>query len=307
MIQNSSFLEDKDILTEQDKLSETFFRVAKVLIGLTNIPMDYNDIYNYLNDNGCSVEYSPETFNKYLNTLRVLGLIIEKDKDKFTLFNFLTQVVLNEDEIKAFKNLEKSILIYGTNKNIKMFFELKKRILKYFDSNTRSNLNCYSEQELITEKGFLVKLYEQFCEDGQRIKVRYKDEIYTVEPKSLSYSGDNVYLNCINVRNLTAKKFNLCNIILIEKLPTKNSIGAISCNVTFKLSGKLAKIYCLKTNEDVIEKSSDKLIVKSDNEDWEYLAKRLARYQNLCTILQPKEFKEYFKNYLERIFDVYKD
>ena len=79
---------NQDLYKEEEKLSDTFFKVSKLFLGLMEKPMDYQEMSDFLNEKDCPCEFSTEILNKYINTLRALGLQIEKVKNKFQLFNF---------------------------------------------------------------------------------------------------------------------------------------------------------------------------------------------------------------------------
>lgn len=290
------------------QISETFIKIAYIFLNLTKTPMDYDDIYKCLLNKSMEVEYSKETFNKYLNTLRALGLKIDKLSDgKYHLLNFFVQIELNQEEISAFKNFEANILKYGTNNNIHTLIMLKNRILKYFDYKSQQQLNELLDRDLNTKMGFLVKQFEKICNDNQKIVIEYEGEILTIEPKDINSYNNIVYLNCLDLKSLKNKKLILKRITLLKQLPVKNSFSFTSNPVVYELSGRLAKIYKIKPNEKVIFKHGQKLVIKSENEDYEFLARRLARYQDFCKILNPADFKEYFKNYIDKILKLYED
>ena len=79
----------------------------------------------------------------------------------------------------------------------------------------------------------------------------------------------------------------------------------MSNTIVYEISGKLANTYKLKEGEVLLAKNNQKLFIKNMNEDFEFLAKRLIRYKECCKVLLPKEFENYFKNYIDKILDMY--
>ena len=293
---------------EDKKVSETFLKVATILSCLMKKPMDYNEVFRFCLDSNVDNFLSKESFNKYINTLRALGLTIEKLPDeKYHLFNFFVQVQLNKEEIDAFKKFETAILKYGTDNNIKTLISLKTKFFRYFDIESQSFLNELLEQALNTKIGLLVKQFEKICNDSQKIVIEYEGKILTVEPKTISSYNNIIYLDCIDLKSFKSKKLILKRIHLIKQLPNKNSFSSIYNSVVYELSDRLAYNYKLKNNEQVVSKYGKKLVIKCENEDYEFLAGRLARYQTFCKILQPIEFKEYFKNYIDKIAKLYEN
>lgn len=287
------------------KSSDTALRVGQLLLGLLEKPMNNDEIFKYFDDKSATPVYTTEVLNKYLNTLKTLGLQIEKINGKYHLLNFLTEISLTKEEIEAFNNIEQSVLKYGTDKNIKSFIDLKRKMIKFFDLNSQRGINHYVEQTFTTKLGLLVKQYEKICEDGQKIKLEYEGEVYTVEPKRLLFFENKIYLESFNLLDLKIKKFEIEKIKLIAQQPSKNTNIEISNSVIFELSGKLASIYKLKEGEVLVAKNDGKIFVKSTNEDYDFLARKLIRYKNSCKIIAPQEFKDYFIDFINKILKRY--
>ena len=287
------------------KTADTTMKIGKFLLELINNPMDYNEMFNFFAKKLNKPVYSKEVLSKYLNTLRALGLEIKKYNSKYYLVNFLCQVNLNADEIKAFNDLETSVLKYGTDKNIKTFYEFKRKILKFFDSESQLKINNYVEQVLTTELGLKIKQFGKICNDEQLIKISYEDEILTIEPKQILFYDNGIYLEGYEVKTYKARKLLLEKVNLIEQQPIKNKNFKMSNTVVYEISGKLASTYKLKEGETLLAENNQKLFIKNVNEDFEFLAKRLIRYKECCKIVLPKEFEEYFKNYIDKIICLY--
>ena len=292
--------------TSNLKTSDTTIRVGKFLLELLNNPMSYDEMLKFFENKVENPVYTKEVLSKYLNTLRALGLEISKYKSKYYLLNFLFQINLNKEEIKAFNDIETSILRYGTDKNIKVFYDFKKKAIKFISPNSRKEINNYVEKFLTTDIGIKIKQFGKFCNDEQLLKISYEDEIIIVEPTQILFFENNIYLECYDTKNYKIRKLVLDKIDIIEQQPLKNKNIKMSNSAVFEISGKLASTYKLKEGETILAQHSQKIFVKNENEDFEFLAKRLIRYQRCCKVLQPQEFVEYFKNYTNKILDVYK-
>ena len=288
------------------KVSDTILRVSTLLLKLMEKPMNYEDIFEYFGEKVSSQVYTTEVIKKYLNTLRALGLDILKEKGKYFLTNFLVQVELTPEEIVAFNHMETLILKYGTTAHIKNFINFKKKILKFLDKKSREKINYIKVGFFTSKLGLKIKEFQEICDEGQRIKIEYKNTEMIVEPRDICFINNKVYLECLDCENSTIKKIILDRINLISRQPLKNKNTNFPKSVVFELSGRLAKIYKLKEGETVLAENPNKLFVKNTSEDYEFLAQRLIRYKNFCKIIKPDEFKDYFINYTNKILDIYK-
>ena len=288
------------------KTSETTLRVLKLFLELISRPMSYEEMLKFVNEKSKTPVYTKEVLGKYINTLRAIGLNIGKYKGKYYLLNFLVQINLTDKETDIFNEIETSVLKYGTNNNLKTFYNIKQKLLKFFDAQSQNKVTKYVEQVLTTNIGLKIKQFEKLCDDGQIIKILYGKNELTVEPKQIIYFENMIYLECYNTNNYQTRKLNLEKITLLEQQPIKNRNLAMINSVTYEISGKLASRYKLKEGEILLAQHSEKLFIKVENEDYEFLAKRLIRYKNCCKIIGPVEFREYFKNYTDKILELYK-
>ncbi len=290
------------------KFSETILRVSSLLLQLLQKPMNYEEMFDFYNKNFENTVYSKEVLNKYLNTLRMAGLNIERINGRYTLLNFLTQISFSKEEAEIFRKIEQAILKYGTVKNIKTFLNFKTKLIKFLDTDSRKAINYYDNTITFTTKlGLLIKQYNQLCEDKQKIKIKYRSKTLTVEPEQVLCIDNKFYLECFNISDYKLNLMEIEKICLLEQQPAKNTYKTSPNTVLFELSGRLAQNYKLKEGETIIAENQAKIFVKSPLNDYEFLARRLIRYQNCCKILKPIEFKEYFKDYINEIFNIYEN
>ena len=194
-------------MTNNIKTLETILRVLGLLLQLLQNAMSYQEMFDFYNKNFKTPIYSKEVLNKYLNTLRIAGLDIERYNGKYVLFNFLTQVILTEEEINTFKKFEQTVLRYGTTKNIQTFWNFKTKFIKFLDTNSRKAINFYDDTiSLRTKLGVIIKQYNEFCEDGQKIKIKYDGKVKIVEPEQVIFTNNKIYLECIDTSDSKIKK-----------------------------------------------------------------------------------------------------
>lgn len=291
----------------QLKSSGTSSRVALLLRELIKRPLDYTDIMKLFDEKNKKQVYTTVVLNKYINTLRTLGLEIKRSEKKYTLLTFLYQIVLTDEEIQALNDLEITILKFGTDNEIKTFLEIKRKILKFFDKKAQNELSNYTERYLTSTLGLKVKMFGKLCDDKQNIKLRYKGEVFTVEPKRILFIDNKIYFECIDVKIFEIKKLPIEKITLLKQFPLKNRNILFSNSVVYEIFGRLANNYKLKDGESFIINEDGKKIVKTENEDYELLSRRLIRYKNYCKILKPIEFKDYFEKFTDKILSLYEE
>ena len=93
--------------------------------------------------------------------------------------------------------------------------------------------------------------------------------------------------------------FNFCNFLIQIEL-NEDKI------TTFKNIEKIVLHYSTNKDVGILVKQYNKLVIICKNEDYEFLSKRLLRYQNFCKITCPEEFKNYFTDYIDKILNIYK-
>ena len=287
------------------KTSETTKRVALLLKELVKKPLSYDDMLKLLSEKGEKPVYTTEVLNKYINTLRTLGLQVKRIDGKYTLLTFLFQLVLSKQETNVFNNLETSILKYGTDKNIKCFLDIKKKILKFFDVNSQREINNYVEQFLTTPLGLKIKMFEKICDDELTVKIKYSGETITVEPKQVLFTEKKIYFECFDIKKIETRKLPLQKITLVSQEPVKNKNIIASNAVIYEIRNRLAQNYILKEGESIIFQNDEKKVIKAENEDYELLTKRLIRYKNNCKIIKPVKFRYYFEKYTDKILSLY--
>ncbi|MBQ7450263.1 hypothetical protein IJS77_02505 [bacterium] len=289
------------------KSSDSSSRVALLLRELINRPLDYDDIIKLFDEKKKKPVYTKVALSKYINTLRTLGLQIKRSEKKYTLLTFLYQIVLTDKEVQAFNNLETTVLKYGTRKEMSIYYNLKVKILKFFDAESQKKLSNYVQRCLVTKLGVKINTFGKFCDDGQNIKIRYKGEIFTVEPRQILFIDNDVYFECIDVKNLKIRKLLLEKVTFIKLLPQKNKNKLFSNSVIYEITDRLARNYKLKEGETSLVEEENRKVIKVEKEDYELLAKRLIRYKNYCKILQPVEFQKYFENFTDKILSLYEN
>lgn len=289
-------------MTKPDKNFDTGLRILEVLKILQNKDVSKNDIINELkNNNLFESVYTPEAFIKYFNTFELIGLVIEKEKNVYKLKNSLLKVNFSKNEIEVFIDLIKYIKKLH---NKKIESELKcliYRFIKYTDANTQEillktlqEINCNMNGNNNTI-GFLEKLlYDNQLVTITYYKNKFVQENITVIIKEIIEKNNDIIIVCYDSSKSRNKKIYLSSVISIKQSPQKASNAQYLNSVVFRLYGRLASLYKLKTSETVLDFSKDYITVSNTEEDKDFLLRRLLKYGENCKIIKPQSMQKEF-------------
>jgi len=260
--------------------------------------------------------YTNEVILKYINTLKVFGFIIIKEKDKYILLNPPIKLNLDEADLKSIYFLSKAAEQFPEEKvrnEINIFLQgLEKR----FSENTRFILKNFEKPEFrhkINHNKYLklIKECEKYCSDEQRLKIKYKkqnlEEVSViVNPNEIKYIGNDVYFRVYNPVSAEIQDINLNSIIKIEQLPLKSNQINMYSSVTFELKGRLAKVYKLHEGEELVSTNfNGNIVILNRKEDRNLLLSRLMRYGENCEVLSPKSFREEMRQLIQATLSNY--
>ncbi len=289
-------------MTKPDKNFDTGLRILEVLKILQNKDVSKNDIINELkNNNLFESVYTPEAFIKYFNTFELIGLVIEKEKNVYKLKNSLLKVSLSKNEIDVLVDLVRYIKKLHNKKIETAIKNLIYKFIKYTDTNTQEivlktlqEIDCNMNGNNNTI-GFLEKLLY----DNQLVTITYyknkfiQDNI-TVTIKEIIEKNNDIIIVCYDSSKSRNKKIYLSSIISIKQSPQKASNSQYLNSVVFRLYGRLASLYKLKTSETVLDFSKDYITVSNTEEDKDILLRRLLKYGESCKIIKPQIMQKEF-------------
>lgn len=287
------------------KTSSTSVRVMETLKVLSKSSASIQEIINHFEklDPNNRV-YTSEVILKYINTLKVFGYRFTKAKDKYVLLNTPSRFDFNERELKTIFLIEKfsELLPEETVKTeINKFLQgLERR----FDDNTKLLSNSVTRSEFLNldfdykKYAEKIKEYEKYCQDGQKIKITYRDhhklEIsIMVEPNEIKYRGTQVYLRVYNPLSAQIQDVNFNSILKVKQLPLKSNTNSMFSSMTFQLKDRLAKNYKLHEGEKLLQVKTDgSIIIMNQKEDRILLLRRLMKYGEHCEVVSPKSLRE---------------
>ena len=234
--------------------------------------------------------------NKYINALRIFGVKIKKEKNKFKLESSLYISEYSIDNIKAMSILTSAninIPDKDINKNIS---ELVNNIVLRMDIQRRNILNSllgkYNFIFYFTNIKDQIEQCKKYCKDNVLLEINYinkkKEERCICKPKEIKYTIKTAILSCYEVKKKEIIEIALPNIISIDELPNRTTSFESTTTVVYKLTGRLAKTYKLKENEKLDKIEEDSITIINTGEPRDKLFARLMRYADLCKIITPK-------------------
>ena len=298
------------------KIADSGLRILEVLKALSKSPLSIDEMLKLIADNEeIETVYTRETFNKYINTLKLAGFEIHKIDNRYVMTNTLNLINLSNENLRVFKFLRKyaeKIYLNETNEDVIGFFDIVEKSLdedttKRFLKNKRSIGLKNFELKIPSE---VVKKYENYCSDKQKLNLvvleNDEEKEYKIDPRKIKYEKEFVYLLGYDYINDEFKKFKIKDIKKCKQLPQKSPENKSSKFITLRMKDRLAKSYVLKENEKVIKSdNSDELLIANTNEDVNSLISRILRYGENCEILYPKSVRENFKTSIDKILELY--
>ena len=305
----------KKIINEK-KMAVSGYRMLELLKALAKSPLSPQEMLQILEEKTDNI-YRKELVLKYINTLKLIGLDIEKTKDKYVLKKNLKQIDLSYNDLSCLKFLEnyvKDIPINNFQENLYNVFQVIEKSIspQTIERIRNSIIKPSSIKKNDFKKDETVQKFEKYCTDGLKLLIIYQNDKneeptkYKIVPIKTLYKKRKIVLIAYDCLNNEYKEFLLDLILSSEQTPQK-SIKNYDSTVTFKLTGRLAKSYVLKNKEHVLECNKDYLIITNTGEDKDLLIRRLVRYYDSCEILYPKTFRNNMLAYLDKIESVYKN
>ena len=302
------------------KYNESCIKVFELLSLLSKGTADFSEIINLFRDeDGNLTQKSNVILNKYMNTLKIFGVEVKKDKNKYYLMKMPFCINMDESGLYAVALMKSAMNYLPAGKARANLTQLIEDLQRRYDYSTQK-LDVIINKLRNYDLSFYFKKFEKqiadcenYCQDGFKLEIFYYSEIDNQDcniicvPLEVKYQKDNVCLSVYNPLLGQIIDIPMNNIKNIKQLEAKSTKSRICTTVIFKLKGDLAKRYKLRDNE--YSKGFDEngwLIIVNSGEDFNTLATRLFKYDKDCVVLSPKYLREHLiktidktlKNYL---------
>lgn len=258
------------------------------------------------------------TLNKYLNTLKIFGLNVKKEKGKYHLLNPLYKIDFTPEELQAFQLLKSYEEEENTDEAAK---ELLRKTLKTFELrfseatqmhaqtlNSQHNANFSFYYDKFTNK---IDICEKFCKEDYKVEIIYfsprgGEKKITGKAQELLFRNKTALLQVLDLQSREITRISLDKIISIKQLPTKTtSTFCTNRVVVFALKGRLAQNYKLRKWEYVREIDNEWVVIVNKDESEEELTNRILKYGASCKVMAPRDFREKIHSALTNTLKLY--
>ena len=292
-------------MESKKKLNNGCIRAFKFLMLLYEDNAYYNNVIEIFKDeiSEQSANNIQVTLNKYINTLKVFGINIKKEKNKYKLLNSIYSMNFTPDDLKSISILITSKDTFPnkeTTKEITKFIqniELRMKNSDKYMLNSLINTSEYDFSFYYSDIKTQVENCEKACKEKQVLDIIYYENNEQIRctcyPQEVIYDSKTAYLKAHDSKNRQSLEIPVNNIIKITSLPNiANNNVETNTTVVYKLKDRLSKIYKPKENEYIQDYDNDgNIIIINKDEPFDKLVKRLMRYSYSCEIISPKNVR----------------
>jgi len=307
-------------LKNNKKLNEGCLKIFQLLKLLYEDKADYDNVVEIFKD-----EIEEQTtnniqvnLNKYINTFKIFGIKIKKEKHKYKLLSSLYSMKFSIEDLKSISILVSSLQKFPEVELTEDIKEFVSSLELRMDNEDKNILNCLNKifgedfSFYYADVREQIEQCEQVCKENFVINLTYrkknKDITCKCSPKEVLYDSKTAYLkvyDSVIKRNL---EIPITSILSITKLPQIANPIEMNTTVVYKLKNRLAKTYKVKENEYTNGKDEyGNLIVINKNEVAENLIRRLLRYSYDCEIISPKHFRDEMQRAINEIINQYEE
>lgn len=254
--------------------------------------------------------------NKYLNTLKVFGLNVVKENNKFILKNGLYSIPFSNDDlisIGILTKLSENFPDKDISQNIqKLLQELNFRMDESHKNKLKNISKNYNFSFFYSNLEEKIDYCKQICKENFVAVIIYLKNNEEVKckctPKEIIYEPEGAFLKVYDAISHENINIPITNILTISKQPQIANSTELTTTVVYKLKNRLAKTYKIKENEysDGYDKDGNLTIINK-NEPFDILLKRLMRYSFNCEIISPKHLRIKMLEQINKTLEQYKD
>lgn len=271
-------------------------QVIKTLKVLLQGDYTMNELIEKLNQNEQEPVFNNSVVSKYINTCRYCGIKIPKIQNRYYVSNMPFGLELTLSDISLLQQMQIVVKNDLTEKALKAFNKLMKKLNRY----SASEIAKVNKEEC----NFSFELFEHAVAQKRKIKLMFKNQdVYECIPLNITKVGDKTFFNVFNKYSRQIDTNRLSGIQLSDN--TYSEPFDSNQVVVFRLMGGLAKRYEARENESIQQLPDGDIIVTNRNENEEHLISRLLRYDDKCEVVQPKAFREKFKDVLNEMLKNY--
>lgn len=300
------------------KLNEGCLKIFQLLELLYEDKADYDSVISIFKDEFAdqSTNNIQVILNKNMNALKVFGIKVIKENNKYKMLSSLYSMPFTLDDLKAISIITNSIKEFPDeeiDKNILSFINNIQFRMGNEDKNTLNNLSQnrnYDFSFYYSNIKDQVEQCQKICKEGFIINVFYISKGQEISckctPQEVLYDTKNAYLKVYDTISRQNLEIPITNILSIAKLPQIAKKVEMTTTVVYKLKNRLAQTYKLKETETSEGLNANgELIVINKGEPFDKLLQRLMRYSYNCEIVSPKNLREEMIKLINEILNNY--
>lgn len=301
------------------KLNEGCLKIFQLLELLYEDKADYDSVISIFKDEFAdqSTNNIQVILNKNMNALKVFGIKVIKENNKYKMLSSLYSMPFTLDDLKAISIITNSIKEFPDeeiDKNILSFINNIQFRMGNEDKNTLNNLSQNRNYDFSFYYSNIKDQVEQcrkICKEGFIINVFYISKGQEISckctPQEVLYDTKNAYLKVYDTISRQNLEIPVTNILSIAKLPQIAKKVEMTTTVVYKLKNRLAQTYKLKETETSEGLNANgELIVINKGEPFDKLLQRLMRYSYNCEIVSPKNLREEMIKLINETLNNYK-
>lgn len=284
---------------KDSKINIASYRCLQTLLCLFDKSLTMNELIETL-DNDAYGEFNNFIASKYINTCKSCGIDIQKIDGKYTLINFPFVVKITPEEAELIYEIKQNSELIKSDKVEKNINSLINKL----------HLNHYKATNGLksSQNNKIIKLFEKaLCANSNIELLYYSGETECCYPSDIFVKDGKVYFKVkteYGIKEIDPDE--ILNVNLTDKSVRKTKTE--SDGIIFELTGKLAKRYQPRENEQIIKfKNNGNIVVLNRFEDHTTLLHRLMRYDSLCKVLKPQSCVEEMKNMIEKTLNNYSE
>lgn len=304
---------------DNQKLNDGCIKIFKLIKLLYEDKADYQSVIDIFIDDFNEDQTTNNiqvVLNKYLNTLKVFGLNVVKENNKFILKNGLYSIPFSNDDlisIGILTKLSENFPDKDISQNIqKLLQELNFRMDESHKNKLKNISKNYNFSFFYSNLEEKIDYCKQICKENFVAVIIYLKNNEEVKckctPKEIIYEPEGAFLKVYDAISHENINIPITNILTISKQPQIANSTELTTTVVYKLKNRLAKTYKIKENEysDGYDKDGNLTIINK-NEPFDILLKRLMRYSFNCEIISPKHLRIKMLEQINKTLEQYKD
>lgn len=305
---------------KKPKVNEGCLKIFKFIKLLYEDKADYSSVIEIFTDeiNEQSTNNIQVNINKYINTLKIFGIKIKKENNKFKLLSSLYTMPFTLDDIKSINILINTMNSFPDKEiinEVQEFMDIIKLRMSNEDLNTLNTMSQtldYDFSFFYSDMREQIEQCEQICKEHHYMNIIYTKNQEEIKCKCIAkevlYDSKTVYLKIYDPTARQNHEIPLSNILSIISLPQVAPEIDMSTTIVYKIKNRLAKTYQLKEGEKFNGYDDDgNRIIINNGESFDNLINRLMRYGTSCEVCTPKTFREKMINTIDNIISQYEN